>query len=167
MNSSSQNIFIHVLIFCAVSFGVGLVRQNLPKGITWRDTWAKAEVSAEEGYKAVARPDDAPFISLADVKKVYEERESFFIDARSSKEFAEGHIPGSRNLPFYEMDAYGEQALAGATAETPLIVYCEGVGCELSFFLSRELQKSGYKNIRIFYGGYPEWKDSGMPVDKK
>jgi rhodanese-related sulfurtransferase len=91
---------------------------------------------------------------------------TIFVDARTPAEFSAGHIPQARNLPFYELDKYQETALQGANEQTPLVVYCEGIGCELSFLLGRELQGAGYKNIKIFYGGYPEWKAAGLPVEK-
>ena len=112
----------------------------------------------------VARPEDPPFVSLADVIEIQASKSATLIDARTPEEFAAGHIQGSRNLPYYELDKFQSAALDGLTADSPLVIYCEGVGCELSFFLGRELQAQGYTNMKIFYGGYPEWKMAGLPV---
>ncbi|MCG3205869.1 MAG: hypothetical protein KCHDKBKB_02592 [Elusimicrobia bacterium] len=114
----------------------------------------------------MARPNDPGFISLADVIEIEKNNTALLLDARSKEEFAAGRIPGSKNLPFYEMDTKQAEALAGVDMNDPLIIYCEGVGCELSFFLGRELAAQGYTNIRIFYGGYPEWQQAGLPIEK-
>jgi len=114
----------------------------------------------------MARPGDPGFLPLAEVIEVQEKKQALLLDARSADEFNAGHIPGSRSLPYYEMDAKEAAALNGVKKEDPLVIYCEGVGCELSFFLGRELQGQGFMNIRIFYGGYPEWRQAGLPIEK-
>lgn len=114
----------------------------------------------------MAREGDPGFVSLAEVIEIQEKRLALLIDARSAEEFSAGRIPGSRTLPYYEMEAKQAAALEGVQSADPLVIYCEGVGCELSFFLGRELQDQGYSNIKIFYGGYPEWQQAGLPVEK-
>lgn len=114
----------------------------------------------------MARPGDPGFVSLQEVIAIQEKGEVRLLDDRSKEEFAAGHIPHSKNLPYYEFDQYQKVALEGLTLDSPIVIYCEGVGCELSFFLGRDLHMYGYKNIRIFYGGYPEWHDAGLPIEK-
>jgi 3-mercaptopyruvate sulfurtransferase SseA len=29
------------------------------------------------------------------------------------------------------------------------------------------LVAGGFTNIRIFYGGYPEWSQAGLPIEKE
>lgn len=43
------------------------------------------------------------------------------LDVRTPEEYAQGHIPGSRNLPLDALDGVG-QVVPGR--ETPLFVYC-------------------------------------------
>lgn len=114
----------------------------------------------------MAQPGDPGFVPLAEVIDIQEKKLAVILDARSVDEFKAGRIPGSRNLPYYEMEAHQQASLDGVTAEKSIVIYCEGIGCELSFFLGRELQAAGYKNIRIFYGGYPEWQQAGLPIEK-
>lgn len=156
----------HVSFLLLFSIAAGALRQLAPQGIAWNGRWPTSSTSAEEAYNMMAKPGDPPFIGFADVIRHQQEKVSVFLDARSSKEFAEGRIPGARSLPYYEIEAHQQKALEGLTADSSIIIYCEGVGCELSFFLGRDLQAAGYKNIRIFYGGYPEWKNAGLPVEK-
>ncbi len=114
----------------------------------------------------MARPTDPAFVSLAEAIEIQESKKATLIDARSAEEYKAGRIPNSRSLPYYEMDAKQAEALKDLEKNSPLVIYCEGVGCELSFFLGRELQAQGYSNIRIFYGGYPEWQQAGLPIEK-
>jgi rhodanese-related sulfurtransferase len=158
-----QIIFLGLLALTS-----GAVRQWAPNGVSWKGNWPSSSSTAEEAYRMMAKPGDPVFISLADVIRLSEDPSSgaVFLDARSSTEFSAGHIPQARSLPFYELEKYQDAALTGVSAETPLIIYCEGIGCELSFFLGRDLQKAGYNNIHIFYGGFPEWKEAGRELEK-
>lgn len=88
------------------------------------------------------------------------------LDARSQELYAEGHIPGGRSLPLDE----AELQLAGLQAEfppeTPLLTYCSGYGCPDSFDLAMLLIEAGYQRVMVFEGGFPEWRDAGLPVAK-
>lgn len=128
--------------------------------------WPTDKTSSEAAYKMMAKPGDPGFVSVEEAAQLQKNSDVIFLDARSSKDYSEGRIPGARSLPYYELESHQDQALTGVQAETQVIIYCEGVGCELSFFLGRELQMAGYKNIRIFYGGFPEWKSAGLPIEK-
>lgn len=154
---------IGVLLLLAVL--AGSARRELPGGISWSGRWPTSATSAEEAYRMLAKEGDPGFVSLAEVIQLQRDGSATLIDARSKEEFKAGRIPGARLLPFYEMDEMQDEALDGLTAESPIVIYCEGVGCELSFFLGRELQAQGYTSVRIFYGGYPEWKDAGLPIE--
>lgn len=114
----------------------------------------------------MAQPGDPGFVSLEEVILIQDKNLATILDARSNEEYNTGHIPNSRNLPYYEFEKYHMKALGNLTTQSPIIVYCEGVGCELSFFLGRDLNKMGFRNIRIFYGGYPEWTLAGLAVSK-
>jgi len=150
----------------ALSLAAGGVRRFFPQSIAWSGRWPTSSTSAEEAYKMMARPGDPGFISLAEVIPVVEHRSATLLDARAKDEYAAGHLPHALPLPFYEMESYAASSLKGLKADAPLVIYCEGIGCELSFFLGRELMGQGFTDVKIFYGGYPEWKDAGLPVEK-
>jgi rhodanese-related sulfurtransferase len=155
-----------VLVLGLLSLSAGALRQLAPHGIAWNGRWPTQSTSAEDAYKMMAREGDPAFVSLADAITLHETRHATFLDARSADEYAAGHIAGSRSLPYYEMDKLQATALEGLPLDAPLVIYCEGVGCELSFFLGRELKAQGYSNLKIFYGGYPEWSNAGLPIAK-
>ena len=161
MIATKQLIFI--LCLSVVS---GAARHFFPHAIAWNGKWPTISTSAEDAYKMMAKPGDPGFVSLQDVIEIQENKTAVLLDARSHEDFVKGRIPLARTLPFYEMETYQAAALANLSTESPLVVYCEGVGCELSFFLGRELQAMGVKNVQIFYGGYPEWQEAGFPIEK-
>ena len=50
--------------------------------------------------------------------------------------------------------------------ETVLIAYCSGYGCPDSFDLGARLLAEGYHDVRVYEGGFPEWRDAHLPVEK-
>lgn len=149
-----------------VSIGAGALRQNFSEGISWTGRWPTAQTSAENAYRMLAQEGDPAFVSLEEVIEIQSKGAATILDARTNDEFKAGRVPGARNLPYYEIEKYKDQALEGLTGESPIIIYCEGIGCELSFFLGRDLQAGEFSNVRIFYGGYPEWSSAGLPIEK-
>ncbi len=90
---------------------------------------------------------------------------TLLIDARSRTAFFEGHLPGARSLPKGEEVAGVAALQAEVPLSTPLIVYCSGYDCNDSFVLAEELMAAGYRQVRVFEGGFPEWRDAGLPVE--
>ncbi len=156
----------HFSFLIGLSILLGVARPYFPHGISWKGKWPTSSTSAKDAYDMMARPGDPAFASLMDVIEIQEKKQAVILDARSAEEFKAGRIPESRNLPYYEFETHAKEALVGVAEESRLVIYCEGIGCELSFFLGRDLVNMGYKNVQIFYGGYPEWKDAGLPVEK-
>ena len=64
------------------------------------------------------------------------------LDVRTAEEYGEGHIPGSINIPFDELEKIKESV---TDAFTPIYVYCE-TG-EKSDEAALELKKMGYYSV--------------------
>lgn len=91
------------------------------------------------------------------------------LDARRSEVYAAGHLPGARNLPVWEDGLAAKiAALGGAQADPllPTVVYCAGGGCEDSHLLAQKLWLAGYRNLRIYAGGFPDWEGRGWPLHR-
>ncbi|MBQ8794791.1 MAG: rhodanese-like domain-containing protein [Clostridia bacterium] len=78
--------------------------------------------------------------------------EYILIDARTSEEFAEGHIEGALLIPEYEISGRALQELPDKDAL--ILVYCRSG--RRSKIASQELVKLGYTNIKEF-GGIIDW----------
>lgn len=101
-------------------------------------------------------------VSLAEVQEL--SQRSILIDARITELYAEGHLPNAVSLPLSDM----EQQLAAFVEQYPersLIIYCSGYGCSDSFDLALLLLENGYHDVMVYEGGFPEWRDSGLPVE--
>jgi rhodanese-related sulfurtransferase len=86
------------------------------------------------------------------------------VDARSPELFADGHIEGASSLPLVEIDAVLAEFLERVPKEQTIVAYCSGFGCPDSFDLGVVLIEEGYMDVRVFEGGYPEWRDAGLPI---
>ena len=110
---------------------------------------------------AVGRPVQ---IELGAVKLYVDANAAYLIDARDPSEFEEGHLPGAINLPYDR--AISDPALLESldTDGRPIIAYCGGGDCEVSYSLALELTAFGHERVAVYIGGFPEWEENGHPV---
>ena len=80
------------------------------------------------------------------------ESEYIIIDARTTEEFAEGHIADAILIPEYEIADRAKKELPGKDAL--ILVYCRSG--RRSKIASEELVKLGYTNVKEF-GGIIDW----------
>ena len=88
------------------------------------------------------------------------------VDARAAELYADGHLPGARSLPMGEMDEQLEAFRQTVPTDAVIITYCNGYGCPDSFDQGVRLLEAGWRDVRVFEGGYPEWRDAGLPVEQ-
>ncbi len=139
-------------------------------GIAWNH---RLLMNAWSGKSAAPAPAPAPTageapiplpLGLQQVKELYDRNEATIVDARDRATFAEGHIKGAVSLPVGEV----EGKLAHFRDRVPLIatlvIYCNGYSCHDSRTLADRLIGAGWRQVYVFEGGYPEWRDAGYPV---
>ena len=111
------------------------------------------EISAEEAERRLEAPD----------------RERWhFLDVREPDEFAEGRIPGARNVPrgFLEVKADLAHPKRDPWLEDrsrPLVIYCGGGN--RSALAAQTLQQMGFERVVSMAGGWSAWKGRGYPVE--
>jgi rhodanese-related sulfurtransferase len=88
------------------------------------------------------------------------------VDARAAELHADGHLPGALSLPLAEMDQQLEAFRQSVPTDAVIITYCNGYGCPDSFDQGVRLLAAGWRDVRVFEGGYPEWRDAGLPVER-
>lgn len=86
------------------------------------------------------------------------------VDARSPELFAMGHIEGASSLPLADIEALLADFVGRIDKDRVIVTYCSGFGCPDSFDLGVRLIEEGYRDVRVFEGGYPEWRDAGLAV---
>jgi rhodanese-related sulfurtransferase len=105
-------------------------------------------------------------IELGEARALCHEGKAVFVDARSPKEYRAGHIPGALLLPLDDFEEIVSSWKDLIPAETPLIAYCAGEGCDSSREVAALLVERGYKEVKVFFGGWEHWKGAGYPVEK-
>lgn len=90
------------------------------------------------------------------------EAESLIVDARRTKVYREGHIPGAISMSPWEADLPEKIAKlvdGGAILEAPVVVYCnDSKECEDSKMVAHQLEAAGFLDLKIYQGGFPSWK---------
>ncbi len=95
-------------------------------------------------------------------------RAALFLDARRSKDFAEGHVAGARSFPVWEAAVLKERVEAlvaeGRDQTLPVVLYCTGGDCEDSHMLAQALFGAGFENLLVYREGFPDWRTRGGAV---
>jgi hydroxyacylglutathione hydrolase len=101
-----------------------------------------------------------PQINTAEVRTGAPGGRFALLDVRSSSEWAEGHVPGSSNIPVADL----EQRLAELPRDRLLVVHCQS-GSRAAIAASL-LRARGIVDVRVFSGGFAEWSKAGYPVER-
>lgn len=137
-----------------------------PGGIALKGNWSPKITSdslvVPYGYE---EDFDPPAISLDYAMMKFQSKKTVFLDARYPEDFKAGHIKGAVNLPYEESEEYAPQVLPKLPQEEEIIAYCDGTECEESLLLARELRELGYEDIKVFFGGWQEWQQAGLPIE--
>lgn len=147
-------------VIIAVAIGIGIIWNYtlLREAYTGKPTPPTSE-SPSAGSEVLIAP--AP---LEQVKELYTAKSAIFVDARETRVFAAGHISGARSLPLGDFSSRIDHFKKEVPTETTLVIYCSGYGCHDSKNLATKLSSAGYRTMLLYEGGFPEWKDAGLPV---
>jgi rhodanese-related sulfurtransferase len=114
-----------------------------------------------------ARTEKTFMINLEQSKALFDSGKAIFVDARDPAECDAGHIKGAINLPWEEFGMKYPEVSKALPMDSLLVTYCAGADCEMSVNLGRKLRSIGYKDVRVFEGGWQLWVKAGYPVEKK
>ena len=128
-----------------------------PRKIPWVQDWANQveSMAAERSVRIV------PF-SVA-VEKF--NGGAVFVDARSSREFGQGHIPGARSLPFGEFGERFDLIAEWIDSDVELVLYCTNRRCDDALLLAVELKAMGCRDPLLFVDGFEIWEKNGGAVE--
>lgn len=107
---------------------------------------------------------DTPLIEPEALNARLQQRDATLVllDVRTPQEFAAGHIPGARNIPYDELPA--RAAELPAAAEQQLVMYC-ATGKRAERAIER-LREHGYANLLHLRGDFAQWQAKGLPQAK-
>jgi rhodanese-related sulfurtransferase len=84
------------------------------------------------------------------------------LDVRSRLEYARGHVPGARHIPFWLVGRRIRQVRAPCDAE--VVVYC-GHGPR-AIVAARALRRQGYTRVSFLEGHFSQWRRAGFREEK-
>jgi rhodanese-related sulfurtransferase len=103
-------------------------------------------------------------ISLSQLRNMIAVRSAVVIDARNPEAYEKGHVPSAINVPLLKMFDY-ISALSSLPTDTLIIVYCEGIDCELSSNLAASLKSMNFTRIFIYQAGIEGWQNAKLPEE--
>lgn len=115
------------------------------------------------------QPDEYPgirMVTLQEAEDLWAGGAAVVLDARAARLFAAGHVPRARNLPAAESGLKIPSDVLEMTRDRTLVVYCEGGDCQSSLALAKRLHDDGFRDVRVFTGGWAEWQEAGLPEEK-
>ncbi len=166
-----RRVLLEAIIICTLGLAVGLTinHQMVMNAFTGKTVTTPKLVKLSP--EKTATPTSQVEMAFPDPIELDELDEllaagALLIDARNSHDYTKSHLQGAVSLPLGEVDA----KLTGFIAEVPqdrvLIAYCNGFGCPDSFDVGVRLLAEGYQEVRVFEGGYPQWRDEGRPLEE-
>ena len=99
-----------------------------------------------------------PSVSTLLATQMINSRSAQVIDVREAAEFAEGSLPGARNLPLTQL----KERAAELKKDRPVIVVCAH-GRTASIGAAR-LRTAGFAEVFILAGGLAAWREAGLPL---
>lgn len=86
------------------------------------------------------------------------------LDVRPGEEYAAGHIPGARSLPFAQIPTADIEEMLGDLEDRDVVAYCRGAWCVMAHDAVRLLRARG-THARRLEDGMLEWRTHGHPVE--
>lgn len=93
-------------------------------------------------------------ITIEEFRSQFKDRSALIVDARSSDQYALGHIRGAINIPAGLKDNLRDRYLQNASPDQAIIVYCSSASCNSSDMLAEKLMAEGFTNVRVFTPGW-------------
>lgn len=118
----------------------------------------------------------AKIISAAEAKALIAKGTPVY-DVRGEEEYKTAHVPGAILVSYKEgsakevgFDPADDQFALNKLPKdknAPFMMYCDGTICWKSYKSAVMAIQAGWKNVYWFRGGFPEWKEAGLPIESK
>jgi len=116
------------------------------------------EMAKKLGFELV----EADFVKKIVGDGVFNASRGVIIDAMPAKKYDKKRIPTALNffdVKFVKNPApfIAELDKRKVTKDTLIVTYCGGLACEKSIHVAKKLRELGYKNVKIYLKGMPDW----------
>lgn len=85
------------------------------------------------------------------------------VEALPANYYADGHLPGARNLPLDDIASRAADVLPDRAAS--VVTYCTGTSCPNSRIAAEQLRKLGYSDVCAYEGGKEDWIGAELPLE--
>ncbi len=102
-------------------------------------------------------------IKAQEAKKMNEDSNYVFLDARPTRYYKREHIPGAVNVPYNTNEL--DKLISPFEKEQKFVVYCYSETCNMARLLKNSLLGKGFKYIYLFDEGIKAWKDAGYDTE--
>lgn len=99
-------------------------------------------------------------ISTQKLVDMVNREEAVVVDLRDKKEFDQGHLVGSLNVPYSTLETRVDELTR--YKERPLVLICR-MG-QHAGTAGTILRKKGFANVSRLTGGFMEWRNQNLPV---
>jgi len=124
--------------------------------------WTTPLLADTEGYQSPLSVPGTRTIGLQEAKNLHQQG-VLFVDVRSDRQYRKRHIAGALHL--YIKTAFSEEnLLQHATKEDPIVIYCNGAHCALSYKAGAKAVDWGFTNILYYRDGFRAWRLDGNPL---
>jgi hydroxyacylglutathione hydrolase len=85
------------------------------------------------------------------------------LDVRSRNEYAHGHVPGARHIPFWSVSRHLDRIPSARDAE--VVVYCgHGPRAQLA---GAALRRRGFTQVTYLQGHFSQWRNAGFREERE
>ncbi len=114
----------------------------------------------------VLQEDPRTIINPSEVKDIWDSGVAIFIDTRNYSDYIKGHIAGSFALPYNDLDNHFMKIRDFLDPSFKIVVYCDGQDCLSSLHVADFLNRNGFQDVNIFFGGWELWEIQGYPTEE-
>lgn len=160
-----------VIALAIVSMAIGLVINRFrraPVPLSYQPPQDRVAAELTRLIKAPLVPDaQVETVDLGATRSAVENHSAIVLDARDSVFYRRNHIPGALSLARDDFGRAYERisTVLDKSRDKPIIVYCSGGDCHDSRLVARALLSLGFSPVRVFTGGWTEWKDAHLPKE--
>lgn len=143
------------------SLCLGMLIFTSQDAISWSAAFIRPKSSPNQKTRRIET------VNLADTIMLHKNNTNVFLDVRAKRYHDYACIPGSRNIPFNQLEEISEANLAILKKAPNVVVYCISTSCGVSYRAARMLMDKGVPNVKVYTGGWGQWKNCGLPIESK
>jgi 3-mercaptopyruvate sulfurtransferase SseA len=133
--------------------------------LIWVIAFGSLVSSAQNGWAEPKRDNRYPLMTGEELKRLIDSKATqdiVIVDTQPSEYFAEAHIPGAVNLPYTDRI----KPPVNLPRTKTLLLYCPCQNEEESTEMAIQLEKLGYRKLKLLQGGLPKWRELKYPTAK-